>query len=247
MRRLVHRFPLIPALAGACLLVVALGASDGSADRSAGATARAWAIKVIVPGQAAAGTRVLVAPDDAVAFDGAFAYPADGSIVAASSVTTSVSATSGTQASAGATSQVTSLAIFKDEITAETVTGETHASAGASSASGDTGVTAVGGLVVLGQPVTPTANQQIPFGDWGYAIALEQKGQRVDKPTPGHHDFVTALDVFLTADHGGLPAQSEIQIGYAEANAQASEAAPLPTPPSLPTVTRGNPGKEPGK
>ena len=58
---------------------------------------------------------------------------------------------------------------------------------------------------MLGQPVTPTANQQIPLADWGYAIALEQKSQRLDKPTPGHHDFVTALDIFLTADHGGLP------------------------------------------
>src|SRR3954463_13311482 len=154
MRRLVPRFPLISALAAACLLVVALGASDGAADRSAGATARAWAVKVIVPGQAAAGTRGLLAPSDAVAYDGAFAYPADGSIVAASSVTTSVSATSGTQASAGATSQVPPLALFKDEIPASTVRGETHASAGASSASGDTGATAVSDLVVLGQPVT---------------------------------------------------------------------------------------------
>jgi murein DD-endopeptidase MepM/ murein hydrolase activator NlpD len=243
MSRSVHRSPLIPALAAACSLVVLVGASDGSADRAAGATARAWAIKVIVPGQPAVGTRVLVAPEDAVSFDGAFADPADGSIVAASSVTTSVSATSGTQASAGATSQVTSLSIFKDEITATTVTGETHASAGASSASGDTGVTAIVGLVVLGQPVTPTANQQIPLADWGYAIALEQKGQRVDQPTPGHHDFVTALDIFLTADHGGLPAQSEIQVGYAEANAQASEPPPLPVAPSQPTTT----GKQPKK
>jgi hypothetical protein len=158
MRRPVRRFPLIPALAAACSLAVLVGASDSSADRSAGATARAWAIKVIVPGQAAAGTRVLDAPDDAVAFDGAFTYPADGSILTASSVTTSVSATSGTQASAGATSQVTSLTVFKDEITATTVTGETHATAGPSSASGDTGVTAIAGLVVLGQPVAPTAN-----------------------------------------------------------------------------------------
>jgi murein DD-endopeptidase MepM/ murein hydrolase activator NlpD len=244
MRRSVHRIPLIPALAAACSLAVLVGASDGAADRSAGATARAWAIKVIVPGQAGAGTRVLDAPDDAVAFDGAFAYPADGSIVSAGSVTTSVSATSGTQATAGATSQVTTLTIFKDEITATSVTGETHASAGASSASGDTGVTGITDLVVLGQPVTPAANQQIPLGDWGYAIALEQKGQRVDTPTPGHHDFVTALDVFLTADHGGLPAQSEIQIGYAEANAQASEPPPLPVAPSRPTTTGKQP-KEP--
>ena len=233
--------PLIPALAAAFLLVLVLGAAEGSADRSAGATARVWAVKVIVPGQPGATSRVLTAPNDAVAFDGAFAYPADGSIVAATSVTTSVTATSGVQASAGATSQVTSLSLFKGEIVAQSVTGETHSSAGASSASGDTGVTGLSGLVVLGQPITPTANQQIPLADWGYAIALEQKGQRIDKPTPGHHDFVTALDVFLTADHGGLPAQSEIQIGYAEANAQASEAAPLPIAPSNSTTT----GKKP--
>src|SRR5207245_3130175 len=99
-------------------------------------------------------------------------------------------------------------------------------------------------LVVLGQPITATANQQIQLGDWGYVIALEQKSQRLDNPTPGHHDIVTALDVFLTADHGGLPAQSEIQIGYAEANAQASEAAPLPVAPSQPTTTGKQP-KEP--
>ena len=41
----------------------------------------------------------LDAPDDAVAYDGAFVYPTDGSVVSVSSVTTSVTATSGTQAS----------------------------------------------------------------------------------------------------------------------------------------------------
>ena len=236
MGTLVRRPLWIPALA-VCLLALVVGAGRGSADRSAGATARAWAIRIVVPGQADTSSRVLTAPDDAVAFDGPFAFPSDGSIVSASSVTTSVSATSGTQASAGATSQLTSLSLFKGDIVAQSVTGETHASAAASSASGDTGVTGLTGLVVLGQAVTPTANQQIPLADWGYAIALEQKGQRVDAPTPGYHNFVTALDVFLTADHGGLPAQSEIQIGYAEADAQASEAAPLPKPPSAPTTT----------
>jgi murein DD-endopeptidase MepM/ murein hydrolase activator NlpD len=239
------RIPILPLFAAACLTVLAVGASDGSADRSAGATARAWAIRVIVPGQDGASTRVAAAPPDAVAFDDAFSYPTDGSVVTASSVTTSVSATSGEQARAGATAQVTTLTLFKGEITASSVTGETHAIASAASASGDMGVTAISGLVVLGTPVTPTANQQIQLADWGYAIALEQKGQLVDKPTPGYHDFVTALDIFLTADHGGLPAQSEIQIGYAEANAQASEAAPLPTPPSLPTITKRKPTKEP--
>jgi murein DD-endopeptidase MepM/ murein hydrolase activator NlpD len=229
--------PLVLVLAA----VLTVGASDGSADRSAGATARAWAIRVIVPGQDGASTRVAAAPPDAVAFDDAFSYPADGSVVTATSVTTSVSATSGSQARAGATSQVTSLSLFKGEITVASVTGETHAIASTASAAGDMGVTGLSSLVVLGTPVTPTANQRIDLADWGYAIALEQKGQRIDKPTPGYHDFVTALDIFLTADHGGLPAQSEIQIGYAEANAQASEEAPPPTPPSLPTTTSPKP------
>jgi murein DD-endopeptidase MepM/ murein hydrolase activator NlpD len=244
---LVRRVPLIFSSAAACALVLVAGASEGAAQRSAGATARAWAIKVIVPGQPDAGTRVLTAPDNAVAFDGAFAYPADGSVVAATSVTTSVSASSGAQAASGASSQVTSLSLFKGEITAATVTGETHALASTASASGDTGLTGLTTLVVLGQPVTPTANQQIPLADWGYAIALEQKSQRSDTPTPGYHDFVTALDVTLTADHGGLPAGSELQIGYAEANAQASEAAPLPVPPSSPTIGTGSTGKAPGE
>lgn len=226
----------LPAIA-AVLCLLALGASQGSAEQSAGATARAWAIKVIVPGQAGASTRVDTAPPDAVDFDGPFSYPSDGSIVTAASVTTSVSASSGTQASAGATSQVTSLSIFKGEITAAAITGETHAIASSASASGDMGTTGITSLVVEGTPVTPTANQQIPLGNWGYAIALEQKGQLVSTPTPGYHDFVTALDIFLTADHGGLPAQSEIQVGYAEADAQASVAAPLPKAPSTPTTT----------
>jgi murein DD-endopeptidase MepM/ murein hydrolase activator NlpD len=241
----VRLIPLIRVSAAACALVLVVGASEGAADQPAGATARAWAIKVIVPGQPDAGTRSLTAPEDAVDFDGAFAYPADGSIVAASAVTTSVSASSGDQASAGASSEVTSLALFKDEITAATVTGESNALASAASASGDTGLTGLTTLVVLGQPITPTPNQTIPLADWGYAIALEQKSQRVDTPTPGYHGFVTALDVFLTADHGGLPAGSEVQVGYAEANAQASEPAPLPVAPS--TIGPGKVPGEPGK
>src|SRR4051794_39420844 len=205
-----------------CIAVLTVGASQGGAERSAGATARAWAVQVIVPGQDAVSTRVAAAPPTAVSFDDAFSYPSDGSVVSVASVTTSVDATSGTQARAAATSQVTTLSLFKGEITASSVTGETHAIASTASASGDMGVTAVSGLVVLGVPVTPTPNQQIQLADWGSATALEQKGQRVDQPTPGYHDFVIALDIVLSADHGGLPAGSEIQIGYAEANAQAS-------------------------
>jgi murein DD-endopeptidase MepM/ murein hydrolase activator NlpD len=237
--RITRRLAALPAVLVAFALVLVLGASEGSADQSGGTTARAWAIRIVVPGQAGASSRVLTAPADAVAYDGAFAYPADGSVASTASATTSVSAGSGVQASAGASSQVASLSLFGGDITAQGLTGEVHSSAGSSSASGDTGASTLSGLVVLGQPVTPTANQQIPLADWGYAVALEQKAQRVDSPTPGYHNSITALDVFLTADHGGLPAQSEIQIGYAEANAQASQETTTASTTTQPATTAG--------
>jgi murein DD-endopeptidase MepM/ murein hydrolase activator NlpD len=224
----------------ACALV--LGPAAGTAALAGGATARAWAIRILVPGRAAVGTRILTAPSGARrAAGGAFAYPADGSIVRAHSVATSVSATSGSQARAGAASRVTALSLFKGEIAALAVGGRTHASASPDSASGAAGGNEIAGLVVLGRPVTPAANRQIALADWGYAIALEQKAQRTDKPAPGYHDFVTALDVFVTSRHGGLPAGSELQIGYAESIAQAGRAAPLPLAPSEPGVSGPSP------
>ncbi len=228
-------FLLPSALGVAFALALLLGPAAGTTSLAGGATARAWGIRILVPGRAAVGTRVLTAPSGALAADaGAFAYPADGSIVTARSVTTRVSATSGALAQAGADSRVTALSLFEGEIAAVAVGGRTHASASPGSASGGAGGNGITGLVVLGRPVTPAANRQIALADWGYAIALEQKGQRTDKPAPGYHDFVTALDVFLTARHGGLPAGSELEIGYAESIAQAGRGAPLPLAPSEP-------------
>src|SRR5690348_9735924 len=102
---------VITALVVACIF--AIGASEGAADRAAGATARAWAVKVIVPGQPSQGTPEVDAPPPAVDYGGAFAYPTDGSIVSVGSATTNVTATSGAQANAGATSQLTTLTLFK--------------------------------------------------------------------------------------------------------------------------------------
>ena len=80
-------------------------------------------------------------------------------------------------------------------------------------------------LVVLGASVAATPNAKITLGDWGYAIALEQAV--TDQNTTqrrGHRGFVVGLHVHLTADHGGLPAGTEIFIGYAEAAATAPKA-----------------------
>jgi len=226
---------LCSALAVSLALALLLGPAADTTALAGGATARAWAIRILVPGRAAVGTRVLAAPlgSSAVA-GGAFAYPADGSVVTAHSVTSRVSATSGSQARAGAASRVTALSLFRGEIAAVTVGGRARASASPGSASGAVGGNGITGLVVLGRAVRPVANRPIALADWGYAIALEQKAQRIDRPAPGYHDFVTALDVFLTARHGGLPPGSELQIGYAESIAEAGRAVPLPLAPSEP-------------
>ena len=223
------------AVSAACCalaLSVVAGAGAASLEPPGGSTAHAWGIAVIVPGRAGGGTRVLAAPPGAIAVDGAFHYPADGSVAAAGSVTTSVAATGSAAADADAWSQVTSLSLFGGEITAAGVTGESHARATAAGASGDVGTTRIAKLVVLGHAVSPSANRQIPLGDWGTMTTLEQSGESTTQPAPAYHGFVTALDVTLTAAHDGLPAGSELQIGYADANAQAGARAPLPPAPS---------------
>jgi hypothetical protein len=178
--------------AGALLLALAASAAAPSAP-----SAQAAAVRILVPGQAPAGTPLVTAPPTAVTNGGSFAYPADGSIasIASSSITVSASATS-TSASA----QVTSLSLFGGEITAD--------SAGAG---------AIANLVVLGQPVSPTAGQQVPLADWGSVTLLGPQA---------------ALDVVLTADHGGLPSGSEIQVALATTTAPA----PVQTAPST-TIT----------
>src|SRR2546423_1643103 len=91
-------------------------------------------------------------------------------------------------------------------------------------ATGDLSGVGVAGLTVDG---VPAGAGRIPLGDWGYADVNVQSSA----PTATtFHGFVTALDVHLTADHGGLPAGSEIQVGYAEASVQAPPKAPPPKP-----------------
>ena len=128
--------------------------------------------------------------------------------------------------------KVSSVSLFGGEVTAGSVTSKSVSRASPSSVNGDLSGSAVSSLVVLGASVTVSANQKVSLGDWGYAIALEQAV--TDQNTSqrrGHRGFVVGLHVHLTADHGGLPAGTEIFIGYAEAAATAAKtAAPLPSP-----------------
>jgi murein DD-endopeptidase MepM/ murein hydrolase activator NlpD len=226
------RFALLAPLA---LLLFGSAGAQGPA-RTPGAAATAWAIKVSVPnGSGGATPSVSSPPNAAPAAGGGFAYPSDGSIVSAQSTTASATTAVTANGSAKAESVVTGVSLFGGEITADAVTARASAGTGPSGAGGNQNGSGTANLVSQGQAVS-AARVDYPWG----TLTLGATG--VDRSAPdgaqGYRGFVTELDVHLTADHGGLPAGSEIQIGYAEAAAQTAPPAPTETTATTPeTVT----------
>jgi len=231
------RLTIIVVLAGLLVLLAGAGGAGG-AGSTAGASASAIAIRVVVPGQAGAEAGSISSPPYHAAFGPSFSYPADGSVVSTGSISASASSDSGTSGVATATSQVESLSLFGGEITAGTVKGAARGSTHGRAAKGDFAGAAITSLTVLGSAAPVAANGRVALADWGYLVTLEQGTDTSSGAggAQGFHGFVTALDVHLTAPHGALPAGSEIQIGYAESQVQASvppppkPVAPGPTP-----------------
>jgi murein DD-endopeptidase MepM/ murein hydrolase activator NlpD len=221
-------------LAASALLVGSAGASPAPQKTQGGA--RAYSIKILMPDQPAAGTAAAIAPPDAVALGGSFTYPADGSIASTQAVSASASTNAGIKsADATATSEVDALSLFGGEIAAARLTVRAAADASPSTSGGNVRSSAIEGLTILGQAVTPAPNMHVPLADWGTAVVLESaldqsapEGKKAAKTT------AVALDVQLTQAHGGLPAGSRIQVAYAEASAKAEAAPPPPPPPPPP-------------
>ena len=220
------------------MLALALIAGGGAsaADHTPGAAAEAWAVRVVVPGGKGGGTQVVSVPPAGEAANAAtFAYPADGSVIVTGATDASASTTVDEKAKATAASSVSAVSIFAGEIMVATVTANATAAAGKKSAGGSFDGTSVDGVQALGAPV---AKGRQPLADWGF-LTLKAKGVDTSAPlgAAGYRGFVTAVDIRLTSAHGGLPAGSEIQLGYAEAEvqtAQVAKAAPLPEAPGAP-------------
>jgi hypothetical protein len=128
----------LSSILGGVLLLAAGSAGAGGPASAAGATARAYAIRVVVPGQAASQAGLVSAPPYRVSFGDGFTYPADGSVATTGATATSATSDTGSQAVATASGQAQSVSLFGGEVTADAVTGK---------ASGSTlGRTARGGL-----------------------------------------------------------------------------------------------------
>ena len=219
------------ALALALALLAAGGAGAQAPAGGAAASARAYAISVLAPGLPNSSTPVVSSPPQSqVANGGAgftFNAPDGTPVVTTGSYVATVNADATANPFATATAEVTDLSLFGGEVTVSDVVVRAKASAKPGNATGDLSSGGVSGLVVDGQPQAIAG--RVSLADWGYAQVMAQTGAPSGAP-PSYRGFVTGLDIRLTADHGGLPAGTEIQVGYAEASAQAPAGQPPASP-----------------
>jgi murein DD-endopeptidase MepM/ murein hydrolase activator NlpD len=223
---------LLPIVAAA--VIVGTTAGPGRPATQPAARASEYGVQIQLPGQIPVFAGQHAAPPWTRTADGAFSYPADGSVLTAATVTGRTSV-DGEGATVKAGADLTKLSLFGGEITADAVVSRATASLGASGGSASFAGATVTNLVVLGQPVTVAAQARVPLADWGHLVLLEeeQHGGRT-AAVPTYHGWMTAIDVWLDADHDGLPVGTRILIGYSDALAS-TPPAKLATRPSTTT------------
>jgi len=214
------------------LLALVSAGSSGAVVPAPASSASAFGVRVVVPGKALASAGAISSPPQAASSVLSWSY-GDGAVVTGA-ITGGTNGTVADDRAVGrAYVRVASVSLFGGEVTADAITSKSVARASPVKAGGDLDGSSVSNLVVLGTVVTAAANVRVALGDWGYAVVEEQAV--TDQNTSqhrGHRGFVAGLHVHVTAAHGGLPAGSEIFVGYAEAAATAPKALlPPPSPP----------------
>lgn len=214
-------------LAAAFALVLAAGAS--AAAEGPKASASALAALVDLPGGDETVAGAVSAPPLASANLGGYEYPEDGSVISFARALTGARTGPGSAARAQASASLADVVLFGGEIRIGSVTLRADASATSSGSGGTVSASSLDAVVVLGEPVDAIPNLRVPLGDWGYLVLLEQAELRQSGADgSGHRAFVTAVRVVLTGAHGGLPAGTELLVGYAEAAARAPAAVESP-------------------
>ena len=211
--------------AAAAVLVLTGSGGVSSAVGSGTSSAEAFAIQVSVPGQGGSTAGAVSGPPDAVGVGGAFAYPADGSIAQAASIASGVSASG---ANSEAEVSVSGLSLFGGEVTVASITVKANARASSKAASGGTAGSSVSGMTVAGAPVASSPGSSVPLGDWGTATILQQSSSPYgSRKARGFNAGVTALQVHVNVEHAGVPAGTDIVVGYADVAAEALEPQPV--------------------
>ena len=219
------------------------------------ASATALVTRVTQPGLADEVSLSLAAPprDDQVVAN--YSYPADGSIVLLSSAGARVVAQPGVSSIAQSGLNIVSVSLLAGEITADAIDIRASVAAGPANASVDVAASSLTGLVVLGQLITPSPNVVVRLADWGTLEVLATSSETTRKAPRSASATVTALRINVTADHGGLPAGSTIEVGsISTSTLAAASVAPVKEPikppgpvvPVRPAVPANAP-REPGK
>jgi len=226
-------------LAFALALAFAAAGAAGAAT-TPGAGAQAWGVRVVTPDGTVAASAVANVPAAAAAARAPlFAYPADGSVVSAGRVTADARMSVEQDAAATATASAFSVRLFGGEITAAAVVSGAAATAHGARARGALDGGRVVDLRAFGKRVT---RARVTLADWGYLAVGVTSVEHTGRTYRGH---LLELEVTLTADHGGLPAGSRIELGDAEAEAATAPLPPLPLPPPTTPLLGPQPGDRP--
>ncbi len=195
---------------------------------SASTSATAFLVRITIPGQDAISLGDVDWPDSTTADVQSFQYPADGSVLSVGRSRAAVFASPGSAAATQSFAEAIVVSLFNGEVVAGKVTASVSAGASARSVGSDASASEVQGLRALGRDVGSTPGTSASLEDWGTLTVLSTSSGSRKKGPPGAQASVTALRVHLTADHGGLPAGSEIVIGSAQATSVADLSVPAP-------------------
>ena len=227
------------------LAVLVLQGSAAAAPAPPGGSARAYAVRVIVPAGSGTTAALVSAPPQAAASLPGYSW--GNGVVTTGALSTGARSTLGASSSESvAAASVASVALFGGEITVGSVDLRVVARASGTGAVGRFAAASLSSVTVLGEAVEPAVNKRVPLADWGYAILLEQavagqSGTRFTKRLSAR-----GLHIVLTAEHAGLPAGTEIIIGTTDAAAGAPKATPAPQPAPQPPVSEpSKPPKDP--
>src|SRR4051794_5688989 len=218
------RRALLPILAAATLAATAVAAPAAKAPtRKARARAVAFVVQVVRPSGDAVTLGAQRTRSGSAQGGGAFAFPGDGSAVRVAGAKTSVDASAGgTRASAAPPVSGGAVSLLGGLIPARSLRSAASASADAGKARSSVRAR-VSGLTIGGVAVPAATNDVIDLPGTGTLTV----GETVDavRSPGGSRDFTVALHLRLTRQTAGLPAGSEILVGYAEGGAAAPKAA----------------------
>jgi murein DD-endopeptidase MepM/ murein hydrolase activator NlpD len=231
----------------AAVVTVTAIASAAPPPRSATTGASAFLLRITIPGQDTVALSDLEWPNSTTADVQSFQYPADGSVASVGRSRAAVFASPGSAAATQSFAEAIVVSLFNGEIVAGKVTASVSAGASERSVGSESGASEVQGLRALGRDIPSMPGATASLEDWGSLTVLSGSSGARKKGPPAAQASMVALRVHLSADHGGLPAGSEIVIGSAQATSVADlDAPPKPVIPGRnDRPTRGRPDQLP--